>query len=507
MLRLLKKKNNIQYEFLPAALEITETPPSPMGSLVIWIIFAIIIVTIIWSCLGRVDEVAVARGKVVPDGRLKVVQPLEEGIVTAIHVAEGQKVKKGQLLVELDSTMKDVDVTSLEKAIETTRLEKELLKKAMEGENLEQIVMGSELPDETKNNLLKLTRSKDEEYQTRKHVLTLIVSQNEEQLQIAKSDVQKIESRLIMIREEEQKLKDLMKFGSVEESNLVRQEKMITILKEEEEKYRELFEAGAVAKNEWLEKYNELSIAEKELETQKIKVQKEKSTMELNIKSVSDEREMTQKELQIQKIRVEQARSKLDEAKTNLETLEKQRNISVLDLVVEKDKQMVELEASLIKAKKSVQFQALIAPVDGRVHGLTSNTIGGVVTPAQPVMTIVPEGTPLIVEAMLLNKDVGFVTEGQEATIKLDTFPFQKYGTLKGEVQGVSPDAFEDEKTGSVYRMKVTLEKALVMVNGKETPVFPGMTVSVEIKTGKRRIIEFFLEPIIKYAEESLKLR
>lgn len=303
MLRLLKKKNNIQYEFLPAALEITETPPSPMGSLVIWIIFAIIIVTIIWSCLGRVDEVAVARGKVVPDGRLKVVQPLEEGIVTAIHVAEGQKVKKGQLLVELDSTMKDVDVTSLEKAIETTRLEKELLKKAMEGENLEQIVMGSELPDETKNNLLKLTRSKDEEYQTRKHVLTLIVSQNEEQLQIAKSDVQKIESRLIMIREEEQKLKDLMKFGSVEESNLVRQEKMITILKEEEEKYRELFEAGAVAKNEWLEKYNELSIAEKELETQKIKVQKEKSTMELNLKSVSDEREMTQKELQIQKIR------------------------------------------------------------------------------------------------------------------------------------------------------------------------------------------------------------
>ena len=122
-------------------------------------------------------------------------------------------------------------------------------------------------------------------------------------------------------------------------------------------------------------------------------------------------------------------------------------------------------------------------------------------------MSIVPNDTPLIVEASLLNKDVGFVEVGQEASVKIDTFPFQKYGTVKGKIESISPDAFEDEKLGTVYKMKVSLEKQSMMVNGKNVHIVPGMTVSAEIKTGERRIIEFFLEPIIRYADESLKLR
>lgn len=96
---------------------------------------------------------------------------------------------------------------------------------------------------------------------------------------------------------------------------------------------------------------------------------------------------------------------------------------------------------------------------------------------------------------------------GQEVEVKLDTFPFQKYGTLKGEVLLISPDAFEDEKLGQVYKMKVKLEKSTIIVGGNEVNISPGMTVSAEIKTGKRRIIEFFLEPIVKYAKESITIR
>lgn len=414
MLRFLKRENNIQYEFLPAALEIAETPPSPLGRIVIWLIFLILMAAILWACIGKVDEVAVARGKVIPDGRLKVVQSLEEGIITAIHVNEGQRVKEGQLLIELDSTIKKVDVETLQKAIDTEKLERDLLKKALDGGNVQELVSKADLPDEIKNNLLKLMQSKDSEYLVKKQSLALVVRQCEEQLKIDQSDLQKLENNLFMINE---------------------------------------------------------------------------------------------KELSTQKIRVELDKSKLEEAKNNMDNLEKERNTATLNLVVEKDKKITELEGELTKAKKSVQFQSLEASVDGTVHGLVSNTIGGIVTPAQTIMTIVPDGTPLIIEASLLNRDIGFVEVGQEAEIKIDTFPFQKYGTIKGKVESISPDAFEDEKMGSVYKMKVSLEKSEIMVNGKEVHISPGMAVSAEIKTGKRRIIEFFLEPIIKYAEESLKLR
>ncbi len=122
-------------------------------------------------------------------------------------------------------------------------------------------------------------------------------------------------------------------------------------------------------------------------------------------------------------------------------------------------------------------------------------------------MTIVPENTPLIIEAFVQNKDIGFVNEGQKASIKIDTFSFQKYGTIDGIVEKVSPDAFDDEKKGLMYKIKVSLQDDSIIVEQKDVKLFPGMAVSVEIKTGKRRIIDFFLEPLSKYVNESLTLR
>jgi hemolysin D len=145
--------------------------------------------------------------------------------------------------------------------------------------------------------------------------------------------------------------------------------------------------------------------------------------------------------------------------------------------------------------------------VSGTVHGLATYTIGGIVKPAQDVVSIVPDGTPLVVEAMVQNKDIGFVKIGQETEVKLDTFPFRKYGTILGKVIHLSSDAVEDEKPGPVYKMRSSVEKTAMLVEGREVPVTPGMSASVEVKTGKRRVIEFFLSPIIKYARESLTLR
>ena len=149
----------------------------------------------------------------------------------------------------------------------------------------------------------------------------------------------------------------------------------------------------------------------------------------------------------------------------------------------------------------------LTAPVDGTVQQLAIHTVGGVVTPAQPLMTIVPSNSPIEVEAYLSNQDIGFVHQGQQVEVKIETFSFTKYGTVKGEVIAVSSDAIKDEKLGLVFSVRVQLNKNTIWVDGNNLHLSPGMAVTVEIKTMQRRVIEYFLDPLMKHSAESLHER
>ena len=450
MLKRLKnyfKSDNLEYEFLPPALEIETTPPSPVRRALIWLIFLLTISAFIWSYFGKVDEVAVARGKVIPDGRVKVIQPMETGVIKAIHVQEGHLVKEGQLLIELDPTIKQADVESSSKALSIHAADKERLIAELNGETTggRQWAIGNKNKAKGINEFQKkLKDARESEYKSKEEALRLVIAQKDNALQASEAILNKLE-------------------------------KTSAILIEQEAAYRKLYEKDFIARADLLEKQKEFHTIVNEFEAQK-------------------------------KI-VKQAIDSLEEAKKNLETLKKEREKALLTDIVEKEKNIIAIEGEAIKAKKRYELEKLCSPVSGTVHGIASYTIGGVVTPAQPIVTIVPDGTPLVVEAMALNKDIGFLKEGQKAEVKLDTFPFQKYGTIKGKVVSISPDAFEDEKMGPVYKIKVAMEKIYINVDGKNVPVSPGMAVSVEVKTNKRRIIEFFLSPIVKYADESLTLR
>lgn len=441
------KNDNLEYEFLPAAIEIEKTPPSPLRRALIWVILILTISAFIWSYFGKVDEVAVARGKVIPDGRVKVIQPMETGVIRAIHVQDGQLVKEGQLLIELDPTIKQADAESSSRALSIHQTNKERLIAELNGKTTgeRQWAIGNKNKAKGMNEFQKkLKDARESEYKAKEDALKLVVAQKENALRASEAILNKLE-------------------------------KTSAILIEQEAAYRKLYEKGFIARAELLEKQKEFYTTVNEFEAQK-------------------------------KI-VKQAMGSLEEAKKNLETLEKEREKTLLTDIVETEKNIIAIEGEAIKAKKRYELEKLCSPVSGTVHGLASYTIGGVVTPAQPLVTIIPDGTPLVVEAMALNKDIGFLKEGQKAEVKLDTFPFQKYGTIKGKVVSISPDAFEDEKLGPVYKIKVNLERLYINADGRNIPVSPGMAVSVEVKTGKRRIIEFFLSPIAKYADESLTLR
>ncbi len=447
-------KDDLEYEFLPAAMEIEETPPSPIKRVLIWVIFIIVIIAFLWSYFGKVDEVAVARGKIVPDGEVKVIQPLEIGVIRAIHVTDGQQVRKGQLLIEIDPTINQADVESTVKNLSIRLTDKQRLEEELTGRKVPlPRAVAQHIPRDVSVYQEQLKAARKAEYRAKEDAQRAVVEQRADALGNAED-----------ILEKYRKTRD--------------------IVHEQATAYEGAYKKEYISRMEYLEKQKELFTVEQEYKAQ--------------INAVA------------------QAREALKEARQTLTALQGERQKSILGDIMEGQKNIASLEGEMTKAQKRYELAKLAAPVSGTVHGLQSYTIGGVVTPAQPVVTVVPEGTQLVVEAMAENKDIGFIKAGQPAEIKLDTFPFQKYGTVKGVVTLVSADAFEDkgkdtgkdtDKKGLVYKIKVDMEKTSMVVDGRLVHFSPGMAASVEVKTGKRRIIEFFLSPVIKYAKESLTLR
>ncbi|MDO8545903.1 MAG: HlyD family type I secretion periplasmic adaptor subunit, partial [Nitrospirales bacterium] len=197
----------------------------------------------------------------------------------------------------------------------------------------------------------------------------------------------------------------------------------------------------------------------------------------------------------------------LAEAQQNYQTLISEFQQARHAELSEQETKGVSLFQELVKAGQRTGLQTLAAPIDGVVQQLAVHTVGGVVTPAQQLLMVVPSEHQLEAEVMVENKDIGFVKEGQDVEMKIETFPFTRYGLIDGRIVNVSTDAVQLEKGGLVYPAKVSLARSVIQVDGKPVKLSPGMAVSAEIKTGTRRLIEFFLSPLLKTGQESLRER
>jgi len=208
------------------------------------------------------------------------------------------------------------------------------------------------------------------------------------------------------------------------------------------------------------------------------------------------------------------AQHKESESKQRLSEIEHEEKVSLEQLMstwfgqlVDKKKELRALESQINAISFQNKQQQIKAPLNGYVGKLMVNTEGGVVTPAEKLISIVPDDAPLIIRATVLNKDIGFIAKQMPVAIKIDAFSFQKYGLVEGTVDAISNDAIEDEKLGLIYEIKVVPLSTSLMIEGKEKRLEPGMNVTAEIKVGKRKIIEFFIYPIIQYLDEGLSVR
>lgn len=443
------KRDRLEYEFLPAAIEVEETPPRPMGRWLIWLIVLLFTTAIVWSYVSKVDEVATARGKFIPDGHTKVVQPLEGGIIESIWVEEGQRVKKGEVLIELDTVALQADIESLEKERFLASVQQGMLEAELNGETYVGPAEGTTAEQKRSSEEVmamqtRLRQARENEYASNLEAAELAVAQRAQTVEL--------EQAALTTLEQNYELDSLESFESTNNP-----------------------EAVAVADS-------------------------------MALLQADQKLRQSEQEIEQQKQKIAQAEDALAESEAQKQALVEQRDRTVLDQMVANEKDQYRLDSELAKAQKKIEEQQLLSPVDGTVHGISSYTVGGVATAAQAVISVVPNDTPLIVEATISNQDIGFVQEGQEANVKVDTFPFQKYGYLPGKLVFVSPDAFDDEKLGPVFKAKIELMSDTTN-RGQVINLTPGMSVTVEAKTGQRRVIDFFLSPIQKMADESFKLR
>ncbi|MCS6318737.1 MAG: HlyD family type I secretion periplasmic adaptor subunit [Nitrospira sp.] len=433
-------------EFLPAALEIQAAPPSPIGRAILWTIMALLTVSVVWALVGRIDIVATAQGKVIPSGYSKVIQPYETGVIAAIRVQDGQVVKRGEVLIELDPTQNQADRDRASNEYRAARVEAARLRSLIAG--VPTFVSPPESDPEYVRLQQQLLRDQLAEYQARVDATQHIITQRAASMDATKENIQRLTSTVPMETERANTLKRLR-------------------------------ERGAVTKLDYLQ-----------AEGQRIDKLQELTGQQHNLR---------------------QDQAALAEAENNRRALvsefqqTKQAELSALET------KAASLSQEVTKAGQKAELQRLVSPIDGVVQQLVVHTVGGVVTPAQPLLIVVPQDHPVEVEAQLENKDVGFVKEGQSAEIKIETFPFTLYGTIPGKVLTVSDDALSVNKDksaeGLVFATRVSLASGTIPVEGKLVHLSPGMAVTVEIKTGRRRVIEYLLSPVLKSLQESLRER
>lgn len=457
-------------EFLPAALEILETPASPAGRMVGLTIILFFAIAIGWATFGHVDIIATATGKVVPTGRTKTIQPLETGIVSGIHVHDGDRVTAGQVLVELDRTVTQAERKRVGQDLIASLLDVARLSALRRSFN--DLAAPHDLDEPAGASEVEIARARS----------AMLAQAAEQQAKLA-SVVQQIDQK----RAEAQSVTATI---AKIDGTLPLLEETLTIRK----KAMDIQYGNRIA---WID-----------AQTRLIDQQNERIVQERKL------------------VEIEAARRALEQQFAQTKSgFERQ----VLSDLSDAQKKTDEFRQDSIKAQHKTDEQLLRAPIDGTVQQLAIHTVGGVVSPAQQLMLIVPRGSSIEVEAMISNRDIGFVEQGQDAEIKIDTFNFTRYGLLHGKVISVSRDAIVKDKppdrTGAakqggalsessepagqelLYAARVSLEGTQMQVEDKMVNLAPGMAVTVEVKTGQRRIIEYVMSPLLRYKQESLRER
>ena len=433
--------------FLPAALSLQASPPHPAPRRALWAIMGLFVIALGWAGLGQVDIVAVAPGRIVVSEGTKQIQPLEASVVTAIRVHDGDHVEAGQVLIELDATAPQADRASLQEQREAARSE------IARSQALLRALDTGQPPA-----LPPLPRGEGWGEGDRT------------QLQAEWADIRAKQARQaaeIARREAE---------GQTVQQAIGKLEVTLPLARQREADFKALSEQGFVAGHAGQDKTRE--------------------RLEL------------ERDLALQRARLLEAQAALHESRQARQATLAETRRQLNERLAQANLKHTQLQQEGAKAAQRERLTSLQAPVAGTVQQLAVRTAGAVVTPAQTLMVVVPDQAEVRAEVALQNQDIGFVHAGQAAQVKLQTFPFTRYGTVAATVQWVSADAVvqtqEGQAQSAVFPATLQLQQTSLDVDGKRVRLSPGMNLTAEIRTGQRRVIDYLLSPVQAALSESL---
>jgi len=427
--------------FLPAALSLQETPLHPAPRRFALAICALFVIVLAWACLGQIDIVAVAPGRIVVSERTKAVQPLETSVVRKVLVKDGAVVKAGQVLVELDATYARADGVSVQDQLDSAQSEEArttALIEALQVNHPPRIAHGSS-------------------------------HHSQAQLQ---AEWQDITARLAKLGAESARRR--AEAATVEEM-IAKLEATLPIARQREADFKSLADQGFMSGHAGQDRTRERIEQERDLATQRARL--------VEAQAASNETQQSRAAY------LAETQRALGERRAQA-ILKRQQYTQELN-----------------KTQQRSRLTQLTAPVAGTVQQVAVHTEGGVATEAQVLMVIVPKDAEVTAEVVIDNKDIGFVETGQDVTIKLETFPYTRYGTVVARVKRVTADAVNDEKRGAIFPATLTLKQTHLDVDGRRISLSPGMNLTAEIKTGQRQVIDYLLSPVQRATTESLRER
>ena len=429
-------------DFLPAALEVTETPPSPIGRAILWTIIAAAAVALVWAFTARVDTVAVAEGRLVPEGRLRSVEAAEQGVIRAILVREGEHVTAGQTLIELDPTIAEAEASSARSELSTAGLTRA-----------------------RDNALLAFAAGRP---------TTLSPPANAEptavgaERQLVAARIAEYQAKIASIGE---RRAGAVAAAAGAEAEIGKLRRTLPLLREALDLQEGLERQGFGARQKLLQQRQAYVTAEQDLVAQVAKAAEARA----QIASIGGEAAQTREEF------ISRAAQERAEAEGTVAT-----------------------KGNVVREADQKQgLQRLVAPVSGTVQQNNVTNIGEVPEVGKPLVTIVPDGEPLVVEALLLNRDAGGIHAGMEAAVKLEAYPFTDYGVLPARVDRISPDSIVDQQRGLVFPVRLALTQTTLTNNGHRIKLSPGMSVTGEIITGHRTVAAYLLSPLLRQVREA----
>ncbi|WP_350295317.1 HlyD family type I secretion periplasmic adaptor subunit [Limnohabitans sp. Rim8] len=431
--------------FSPTMLEVQTSPPAPLARSIAWSVSAALFLFALWSLWADFDITVSSVGNAIPSAKTKVVQALEVGRVTVIHVKDGDEVQQGQLLIELDATMAAADREKSGQDTQDAQLDVLRLGAQLRG--------SSQLPTPPRN-------AHPITVERQKHLLLSRVGEQEQKMAVLEQEIAR-------------KSADL----AATYANMQKTEQTLPMLQQRLAMRDKLWKEGFMA---------EISVIESRLEV----------SSQIN-------------ELAVFKERLKESKSALKAADLARSQAQAEYVSRVSAEMTDAQRRMQTGHQEFVKASYREARQMLTAPISGTVQQLAVNTVGGVVNATQGLMTVVPKEGGIEVEAKVLNKDIGFLRIGMPVAVKLDAFEFTKYGSLDGVVQWVGADAIKDEQLGQIFLVRIVLKKTHlpVAVQGGHPEIRIGMSVTADVAIGKRKAYEYFLGPLLKYKNESLRER